>query len=52
MITNVRVTLVRVLIISEVLHGLGQSDTLEISVHSSQLCCKPKTAKKKIVFRK
>ena len=32
---------------NEALHGLGQSDILEISVHSSQLCYKPKTAKKK-----
>ena len=32
---------------SEALLGLGQSDILEISVHSSRLCYKPKTAKKK-----
>ena len=35
---------------SEALLGLGQSDILEISVHSSRLCYKPKTAKKKKVF--
>ena len=40
-------TLVRVLVMNEALHGLGQSDILEISVQSSQLCYKPKTAQTK-----